>query len=110
MSERREKKQALMPAKPRADEWVAQGRENPGATEQKMKRLTLDLPEGLPRAMKRRAVEEGVTMVEMLRTLLYMRWLFLFLFRCHGLCISVHALWTRAVCYAEKMQDHPLCV
>jgi len=39
-------------------------------TEQKMKRLTLDLPEGLHRAIKRRAVEEGVTMVEMLRTLL----------------------------------------
>ena len=37
---------------------------------QKMKRLTLDLPEGLHRAIKRRAVEEGVTMVDMLRTLL----------------------------------------
>jgi predicted DNA binding CopG/RHH family protein len=36
----------------------------------KMKRLTLDLPEGLHRAIKRRAVEEGVTMVDMLRTLL----------------------------------------
>ena len=35
-----------------------------------MKRLTLDLPEGLHRAIKHRAVEEGVTMVEMLRTLL----------------------------------------
>jgi hypothetical protein len=41
---------------------------------------------------------------------LYMRRLSLLLFRCHGLCISVHALWTRAVRYAEKMQDHPLCV
>ena len=38
--------------------------------EQKIKRLTLDLPEGLHRAIKRRAVEEGVTMVDMLRTLL----------------------------------------
>jgi predicted DNA binding CopG/RHH family protein len=35
-----------------------------------MKRLTLDLPEGLHRAIKHRAVEEGVTMVEMLRKLL----------------------------------------
>ena len=35
-----------------------------------MKRLTLDLPEGLHRTIKRRAVEEGVTMVDMLRTLL----------------------------------------
>jgi len=33
-----------------------------------MKRRTLDLPEGL-RAIKRRAVQEGVTMVDMLRTL-----------------------------------------
>jgi hypothetical protein len=52
------------------DAWVTQGREKPVATEQKMKRLTLDLPEGLHRAIKRRAVEEGVTMVDMLRTLL----------------------------------------
>ena len=69
MSEERDKKQVLIPTKPRADEWVAQGREKPVATEQKMKRLTLDLPEGLHRAIKRRAVEEGVTMVDMLRTL-----------------------------------------
>jgi len=32
MSERRDKKQVLIPAKPRADEWVAQGREKPVAT------------------------------------------------------------------------------
>ena len=70
MSERRDKKQVMIPAKPRADEWVAQGREKAAAPEQKMKRLTLDLPEGLHRAIKRRAVEEGVTMVDMLRTLL----------------------------------------
>ena len=70
MSERRDKKQVLIPAKPRAEEWIAQGREQGARTEQKMKRLTLDLPEGLHRAIKRRAVEEGVTMVEMLRTLL----------------------------------------
>ena len=70
MSERRDKKQILIPTKSRADEWVAQGREKTAAPEQKMKRLTLDLPEGLHRAIKRRAVEEGVTMVDMLRTLL----------------------------------------
>jgi predicted DNA binding CopG/RHH family protein len=70
MSERSDKKQVVIPTRPRADEWVAQGREKPVATGQKMKRLTLDLPEGLHRAIKRRAVEEGVTMVEMLRTLL----------------------------------------
>ena len=74
MSERRDKKQVRIPTKPRADEWVAQGREKGAHTEQKMKRLTLDLPEGLHRAIKRRAVEEGVTMVEMLRTLLEERY------------------------------------
>ena len=70
MSESRSKKQISIPRKPRADEWVAEGREKTTAPEQKMKRLTLDLPEGLHRTIKRRAVEEGVTMVEMLRTLL----------------------------------------
>ena len=70
MSEGREKKQVQIPRKPRADAWVAQGRERTTVTEQKMKRLTLDLPEGLHRAIKRRAVEEGATMVEMLRKLL----------------------------------------
>jgi len=70
VSEPRDKKQVRIPTKPRADEWVAQGREKAVGTEQKMKRLTLDLPEGLHRAIKRRAVEEGVTMVDMLRKLL----------------------------------------
>jgi len=74
VSESRGKKQIQIPRKPRADEWVAQGREKSTTAEQKMKRLTLDLPEGLHRAIKRRAVEEGVTMVEMLRTLLEERY------------------------------------
>jgi hypothetical protein len=39
---------------------VAQGREKTLTTKQKLKRLTLHLPEGLHRAIKRRAVEEGV--------------------------------------------------
>ena len=74
MSESRGKKQIQIPRKPQADEWVAQGREKTTTPEQKMKRLTLDLPEALHRAIKRRAVEEGVTMVEMLRTLLEERY------------------------------------
>jgi hypothetical protein len=36
----------------------------------KMKRLTLDIPEPLHRAIKMRSVEEGVAMVDMLRLLL----------------------------------------
>jgi hypothetical protein len=35
-----------------------------------MKRLTLDLPESLHRAIKRNAVDEGITMAEKLRALL----------------------------------------
>jgi hypothetical protein len=35
-----------------------------------LKRLTLDLPEPLHRAIKHEAVEQGVTMAEMLRALL----------------------------------------
>jgi hypothetical protein len=70
VSERRNKKQVQIPKKPRADQWVAQGKERTVTTEQKMKRLTLDLPEGLHRAIKRRAVDEGVTIVDMLRKLL----------------------------------------
>jgi predicted DNA binding CopG/RHH family protein len=36
----------------------------------RMKRLTLDLPEPLHRAIKKNAAEEGVTMAEKLRALL----------------------------------------
>ncbi len=70
MSELRDKKRIQFPRKPGADEWVAQGRGETVIEEQKTKRLTLDLPEGLHRAIKRRAVDEGVTMVDMLRKLL----------------------------------------
>ena len=58
------------------EEWVA-NREGLQAVEQpkedqpeKMKRLTLDIPEELHRAIKRKAVDEGVTMAELLRALL----------------------------------------
>jgi len=43
----------------------------PAATETPgVKRLTLDLPESLHRTIKRKAVEQGVTMAQMLRALL----------------------------------------
>lgn len=58
------------------EEWVA-NREGVQVEEQpkedqpvKIKRLTLDIPEGLHRAIKRKAVEEGVTMADLLRVLL----------------------------------------
>ncbi len=61
---------------PGIEEWVA-NREGLQAAEElkqeqqiKMKRLTLDIPEELHRAIKRQAVEEGKTMAELLRSLL----------------------------------------
>lgn len=57
------------------EEWVA-NREGVQAEQPKedqpvkIKRLTLDIPEGLHRAIKRKAVEEGVTMADLLRVLL----------------------------------------
>jgi predicted DNA binding CopG/RHH family protein len=55
------------------DNWVA-AREIPESVaekpSEKMKRLTLDLPESLHRAIKRRAVDKGTTMIELIRTLL----------------------------------------
>jgi predicted DNA binding CopG/RHH family protein len=59
------------------EEWVANRLVEPSTQEppteekpEKMKRLTLDIPEWLHRAIKRKAVEEGVTMADQLRVLL----------------------------------------
>jgi len=58
------------------EEWVTNREELQAAappTEnqpEKMKRLTLDIPEKLHRAIKRQAVDEGVTMADLLRSLL----------------------------------------
>ncbi|MBD2341968.1 hypothetical protein H6G64_34115 [Calothrix sp. FACHB-156] len=40
------------------------------AQPEKMKRLTLDIPESLHKAIKRQAVDAGVTMADLLRDLL----------------------------------------
>lgn len=62
---------------PNIDEWVTNRAVEsstqsppPEQKPEKMKRLTLDIPESLHRAIKRKAVEEGVTMVDQLRSLL----------------------------------------
>lgn len=58
------------------EEWVAnreglqEAEQSTGNQPEKMKRLTLDIPEGLHRAIKRKAVDEGVTMADLLRSLL----------------------------------------
>lgn len=54
------------------DNWVATPRHEtepvtPVVQREKMKRLTLDIPETLHKAIKARSVEEGVAMVDMLR-------------------------------------------
>lgn len=70
MSEHSGRKTITIPPKPGAEQWVRQGAETPAVVPSKLKRLTLDLPVALHRAIKLRAVEEGVPMVEMLRELL----------------------------------------
>jgi predicted DNA binding CopG/RHH family protein len=54
------------------DDWVqAEPAKSAAPTaEVKMKRLTLDIPEPLHKAIKTRSVQEGVSMVDMLRALL----------------------------------------
>jgi len=75
------KKKVSIPAKHRkVDDWV-EGKKKTSpehstrtkgvaGTPGKLKRLTLDLPESVHKAIKRKAVDKGTTMVELLRTLL----------------------------------------
>ncbi len=55
-----------------ADQWVADRTTNFDQQEptEKMKRLTLDIPESLHQKIKFKAVEQGETMANMLRKLL----------------------------------------
>lgn len=59
------------------DEWVADrdskavnSKSSLETPPEKIKRLTLDIPESLHRAIKRKAVEDGETMADQLRSLL----------------------------------------
>ena len=67
-------KRLTIPPKPRVDQWVTQREEPPAPASPgpsvKMKRLTLDIPEALHRAIKMQAAETGVTMAEQLRAIL----------------------------------------
>lgn len=49
---------------------AAKAKEHVSEKAVKMKRLTLDIPKPLHKAIKAQAVEEGISIVEMLRTLL----------------------------------------
>ena len=70
MSERTSRKRVPIPQKPTADQWVAQGQDPEPPPAAPIKRLTLDLPAPLHRAIKMRAVEEGTTILAMLQALL----------------------------------------
>jgi hypothetical protein len=70
MSEGTSRKRVQIPQKPTADQWVAQGQEPAPPPAAPIKRLTLDLPAPLHRAIKMRAVEEGTTILAMLQALL----------------------------------------
>jgi predicted DNA binding CopG/RHH family protein len=61
-------KDLTIPPKPKADEWVHQSPPKPRA--EKMKRLTLDIPEELHRAIKVRAAQEGMSIAQQLRAML----------------------------------------
>lgn len=61
-------KDLTIPPKPKADEWVRQSPPKPRA--EKMKRLTLDIPEELHRAIKVRAAQEGMSIAQQLRAML----------------------------------------
>jgi hypothetical protein len=67
-------KRLTIPPKPDPDQWVTQPEGSPAPSPStppvKMKRLTLDIPEALHRAIKMQAAETGVTMAEQLRTIL----------------------------------------
>lgn len=57
------------------DDWVSSSElseeEKPSESKpEKMKRLTLDIPQSLHRAIKRKAIDENQTMAELLRALL----------------------------------------
>lgn len=68
MSERRSRKAVAIPQKPSPEQWVSQGREREAKANKAVKRLTLDIPEDLHRALKRRALEEDTTMLDLVQT------------------------------------------
>jgi len=70
MSERTSRKRVPIPQKPTADQWVTQGQDPEPPPAAPIKRLTLDLPAPLHKAIKMRAVEEGTTILAMLQALL----------------------------------------
>jgi hypothetical protein len=67
MSERRSRKAIPIPQKPSPEQWVTQGRERQAKADKAIKRLTLDIPEDLHRALKRRALDEDTTMLDLVQ-------------------------------------------
>jgi hypothetical protein len=70
MSERRPRKTVpLSSTPPSAQEWVSQGKERAPRGE-RLKRLTLDIPEDLHKDLKRLALEEDTTMLDLVQALI----------------------------------------
>jgi hypothetical protein len=67
MSERRSRKAIPIPQKPSPEQWVTQGRQRKAKADKAIKRLTLDIPEDLHRALKRRALDEDTTMLDLVQ-------------------------------------------
>jgi hypothetical protein len=70
MSERKhspKRKAVTIPQKPTAEAWVTQGRERESRANKAVKRLTLDIPEELHRALKRLALDTDRTMLDLMR-------------------------------------------
>jgi hypothetical protein len=60
------KKTISMSTKPDPDAWVSEGKERHTKKGKNFKRLTLDIPEDLHRAIKRQALEEDTTMLDLM--------------------------------------------
>jgi len=70
MSERKhspKRKAVTIPQKPPAEAWVTQGREREARADKAVKRLTLDIPVDLHRALKRVALNADRTMLDLAR-------------------------------------------
>jgi hypothetical protein len=66
MSERSSRKKIVtMQPKPSPDAWVSEGRERNASKTEHTKRLTLDIPEDLHKALKQRALDEDTTMLDL---------------------------------------------
>jgi hypothetical protein len=65
MSEHSGRKVVNIPQKPSPEAWVSEGKERRSSKTEHTKRLTLDIPEDMHKALKRRALDEDTTMLDL---------------------------------------------